>query len=69
MKRKALEGVRSKDLATLKKDLAEARLQLVKLRLEKALRKIKNVRVAKNKKRDIAQLLTIIKEKEEQVKK
>lgn len=60
-----LAETRSKDLPELKKDLLEEKRQLLRLRLEIASGKIKNIKAVKVKRRDIAQLLTIIKEKEQ----
>ena len=59
-----LAELKSKDLAELNKDLAEVRKQLARFRLEVATGKIKNKRAGKAQRRNIAQILTIIKEKE-----
>lgn len=63
MKKNKLVETREKDLGELKKELLGAKKQLARLRLEKASGKLKNTRAGRNLKKDIAQLLTIIKEK------
>lgn len=64
MKKSELIQVRNKQVAELKKELLEDRRQLVRLRLEMASAKIKNVRAVKTLRKKIAQALTIIREKQ-----
>lgn len=64
MKKNELSQKRNKELEELRKELKEKRQELVKVRLEVSTGKIKNKRASKNLKKDIAQLLTLIKEKE-----
>lgn len=64
MKKSKLAEERSKELVELKKELSQMQQQLARLRLEVVSGKIKNRRAGKSLKKDIAQLLTLIKEKE-----
>jgi ribosomal protein L29 len=64
MKKSKIIEARSKEITELKKQLMETQQQLVKLRLEIASGKIKNTKASKSLRKDIAQLLTLIKEKE-----
>ena len=64
MNRKDKKAMRGKTLQELKTQLVEARGALHLLRLDKSLVKLKNTRSIFEKRKEIAQILTIIKEKE-----
>lgn len=64
MKRKEFQDWRNKTVEELKVALKEARQELTKLRLEKATKKIKNVRQVFFQRKKIALFLTLIREKE-----
>lgn len=64
MKRKEIKALHEKTKEELEKILEEARLSLVKLRTDLASGKTKNVSALARKRDEIAQILTIIKEKE-----
>lgn len=64
MKRKEIKALHEKTKEELEKILEEARLSLVKLRTDLASGKTKNVSALAQKRDEIAQILTIIKEKE-----
>lgn len=63
MKRQDLEKIRSKSLSQLKNEIQEKRQELLDFRLQAALGKLKNVKEVKLKRKDIARILTIIREK------
>lgn len=63
MKRKDLKELHTKTQEELKKLLEEARISLVRLRMDLKTAKTKNVRAVSRKKDEIAQILTIIEEK------
>lgn len=65
MKKNNLQEARSKNPEELKKDLAQAKKQLAKTRLEIISGKAKNARGAKILRKDIAQLETLLREKAE----
>lgn len=64
MKTKEKKDLFNKELKELGKMLKDARNTLFNLRLEKAQNKLKNTRSAFLKRKEIAQILTVIKEKE-----
>jgi len=64
MKKKDLQSVRIKKIETLKKLAGEKKMELVKIKLAMKVGKEKNFKKAKNLRREIAQILTIIREKE-----
>jgi ribosomal protein L29 len=64
MKKKDLQNIRTKKIKTLEKLVGEKKLELVKIRLAMKVGKEKNLKKAKNLRREIAQILTIIREKE-----
>lgn len=64
MKRQDLEKIRSKSLSQLKNEIQEKRQELLDFRLQAALGKLKNVKEVKLKRKDIARILTIIREKQ-----
>lgn len=64
MKREELDKIRNKSIAELNKAIAEERKKMADLRLQLRLGKLKNVRKLKLKRSDIAQLLTVKREKE-----
>jgi len=57
-----IKELREKNIEELKKLLAEKREQVRKLRFDIATKQIKNNRDLRNDKRDIARILTLIKE-------
>lgn len=65
MKKKDLKELRSKTQEELVTILKETKVALVRLRMELATAKIKNVRIVSRKKDGIAKILTIIGEKKE----
>ncbi len=64
MKKNKLAEMRNKNVADLEKELSEIRFEITKSHLEAKLGKVKNIRALFHKRRDIAQLETIIMEKE-----
>ena len=62
MKKKELLELRSKEVSQLKKMVIAKKKDLLKIIPETAVGKEKNLKKAKNIKREIAQILTIIKE-------
>lgn len=64
MKRKEIKALHEKTKEELEKMLGEKRLSLVKLRTDLASGKTKNVKALARERDEIAQILTIIKEKE-----
>jgi len=64
MKKKDLEDIRNKEVSGINKNLAEKRKGLDKIMAEMHTGNEKNLKKAKNLRREIAQMLTIIKEKE-----
>ncbi len=64
MKRREIQSLHEKTKEELKKLLEEERLSLVKLRMDLALGKTKNVKAPARKRDKIARILTIIREKE-----
>lgn len=64
MKRNVRQELRLKSASELSKLLAEARRELVKQKILIKARKFKNVAFVRGKKKEIAYILTIIKEKE-----
>jgi len=68
MKRKEINELKSKSVDELKKMVNEARIFIVKSRMEIKTAKLKNVRIVKNKRADLARMLTFINEKESQEK-
>lgn len=64
MRNKELKDVRSKLLADLHKKLKEEREKLQRLNFDLAIGKVANVREVRLTKKNISQILTIIKEKE-----
>ncbi len=64
MKRKDLGELRNKELKDLKKLSLEKAKEAGKVELEIKAQKEKNLKKARNLKKDLAQILTILKEKE-----
>lgn len=64
MKKKELKDLRVKDYKELKKILSEKRLEVARVKADLKVSHEKNLKKAKNLSHDIAQILTIIKEKE-----
>lgn len=64
MKQKEIQDLRNKNIEELKVLLKEAREELARLRLEAAVKKLKNVRKLFFQRKRIALLLTFIHEKE-----
>ena len=64
MKKKDIETLRGKEVAEIKKALAGKRADLIKAQVEMYGGKEKNLKKARNLRREVAQMLTIIKERE-----
>lgn len=64
MKRKEINDLKGKTADELKKLVNETRILIVKSRMEIKTAKLKNVRIVKNKRADLARMLTFIKQKE-----
>lgn len=64
MKKRELQGLRAKEAAELKKLLSEKKVEWVKARADLKASKEKNLKKAKNLSKEIAQISTIIREKE-----
>ncbi len=64
MKTKALKQQQDKPIADLRKDVEVKKTQIVKTKLEFTKGAVKNVRSMRNLRRDIAQLMTIINQKQ-----
>ena len=64
MKKKDIETLRGKEVAEIKKALVGKRADLIKAQVEMYGGKEKNLKKAKNLRREVAQMLTIIKERE-----
>lgn len=63
MKKKDLLELRAKEIKELQSLLAKKKQELAKMMLELRAGKIKNVHVGKSLRKDMAQILTIMKEK------
>lgn len=68
MKRREMTQLGGKEKAELRKILAELRGKLVKLKMERTTEKVKNVRAAAGTRDEIAQVMTILRQKEEEEK-
>lgn len=64
MKQKVLSEIKNKDIQELRKMLEEARKELFQLQLDHAQFKLKNTRSIFHKRKEIAIIQTILKEKE-----
>lgn len=64
MKRKELLSLRTKDIEDLSGQVSKKRLELTKIKAEMKVSKEKNLKKVKNIRRDLAQILTVINEKE-----
>ncbi len=64
MKTKVKKDLHAKTSKELQAELKEAREQLFSLKLDKVQNKLKNLRAVFTKRKDIARILSIIKEKE-----
>jgi ribosomal protein L29 len=64
MKRKELTELRSKTAEALKKVLAEKKTEIQKARVGAVAKKEKSLKILKNLRREVAQTLTLIREKE-----
>jgi len=64
MKKKELENLRTKKVEELKALIPAAEMELVKLRMEKATGKLKNVSAIGKKRKKIAAIKTLIRESE-----
>ena len=64
MKIKDFKDIKSKELKDLKKVLSEKKKDAAKKRMEIFSGKDKNLKLSKNLRKDIAQILTLIREKE-----
>ena len=61
MKKKEIKELHTKSPAELRELIKKAQVELVKLRLEQAAGKLKNVRLVTQKRHDLARLKTILK--------
>jgi len=57
------EQLRNKDIGELKAELKKTRAALMKLRFSKAAKQIKNPSEIRSSRRDIARIITVLKEK------
>lgn len=64
MKKQELKKLRDKEVQELRKELSQVRKNLALSRLDKVAGKLKNVYEVKTKQRQLAAILTLIKEKE-----
>ncbi len=64
MKKKDLQELRKKEIPELKNLAEEKRLEIERVRAEIVSGREKNLKKVKNLRRDLAQILTLIKEKE-----
>jgi hypothetical protein len=64
MKKKELKLYRTKELPKVMNEIAEKRVEINKAILNLKIAKEKNLKKAKNLKRDLSQILTIIREKQ-----
>lgn len=64
MKKRELDELRKKTTQELKSLLAEREKELIKLKIDLSLRKIKNVHAVALAKKELAQIKTLISEKE-----
>lgn len=64
MKTKDLKDLRSKDVKSLKKLVSEKRLEAAKAKMGTVAGKEKNIKLALNIRREIAKILTLVREKE-----
>lgn len=64
MKKKDLSELRNKDVGELKKKSEKLRLEIVKAKADLTASKEKNLKKVKNLRRDLAQILTLIREKQ-----
>lgn len=68
MKKQDIERMSGKTYAELLKDLKEIRKELIKLRIDMSLKKVKNTNLVSEKKKNIARILTILSIKKEEQK-
>lgn len=64
MKKKDLKELQGKTIAELKAVFNEKKAELVKLKLNLVSKKIKNVHTFREKRKELARILTLIREKE-----
>jgi ribosomal protein L29 len=64
MKKNDLQNLRSKDISKLKGMVKDKKLELIKIKSSVKAGKEKNLKRFKNKRRELAQILTLIREKE-----
>jgi ribosomal protein L29 len=64
MKLKAVQELRTKEIEKLRKEAVEKELEFFKFNAEIKVSKEKNLKKGKNLRRDLSQILTIIREKE-----
>ena len=64
MKKKELTNLLTKDVEYLTDLVAKKRIEFIKIKAEMKVSKEKNLKKTKNLRRDLAQVLTILKEKE-----
>lgn len=64
MRKNELQKVKTKSVTELIALVSEKKKQVVRMKLEHGIGKLKNTRAPKNHRRDIAQLMTMIREKQ-----
>lgn len=64
MKLKEVKELHNKSIIELKTLLSQAKSELVKLKLNLAVKKLKNIHAVLTLRRDISRIMTVIKEKE-----
>ena len=64
MKRKEFNEIKNKEIKDLKKLSSEKKLEAKKVRMNMTAGKEKNLKIFRNVRRDIAQIMTVIREKE-----
>ena len=64
MKKKELKELHQKSQQDLQSLMKKAQEELVKLKMDRKAGRLKNVRLPENKRRDLARIKTILKEKE-----
>lgn len=64
MKKNELMEIKKMDIPALEERIKQIRLEMVDLFLNKSIGKINNTKSLKNKRRDLAQSLTILKQKQ-----
>lgn len=64
MKKREIKELRSKNLKELTQSLKNLKSELAKIIIERNARRLKNTALVRGKKKDVARILTVIREKE-----